>query len=306
MTTYVIRRVILSVFVVMGVVTVVFFLIRLSGDPVLLYLPDDATAEEIARYRHAMGFDRPLYVQYADFMWKTFSQGNLGRSFRHGMPALPLVLERLPATVQLASVAFVIAMGVAIPVGILSAIHRNSLLDAVVRVVALLGQSLPIFWTGIVLILIFAVRLRLLPTSGRGGLRHLVLPGITLGAYSMAVTMRVLRSSMIDVISNDYIRTARAKGLNERVVLFRHALRNASLPVITVIGLRAGYLLSGSVLTEFVFAYPGMGRLVVQAIYQRDFAVIQAFVFVISVIIVSINLIVDLLYAYLDPRIVYR
>lgn len=306
MVAYVIRRILFSVLVVMGVATVVFFLVRLSGDPVLLYLPEDATAEDIAQYRHRLGFDRPLYVQYADFMVNAFGKGDLGRSFRYGESALQLVLERLPATIQLASVAFVIAMAVAIPVGIISALYRNTFLDAVARVFALLGQSLPIFWTGIVLIILFAVHLHWFPTSGRGTFKHLILPGIALGTYSMAVTMRVLRSSMIEVMANDYVRTARAKGLTERAVVLRHALKNAGLPVITVIGLRVGYLLSGSVLTEFVFAYPGMGRLAVQAIYQRDFAIVQAFVIVVAVIIVFINLLVDLTYAYLDPRIIYR
>jgi peptide/nickel transport system permease protein len=306
MGRYVARRLVFSLFVVMGVVTVVFVLVRLSGDPVLLYLPEDATEEEIAHYRHEMGFDRPLFIQYADFMWNAFTHGDMGRSFRHGVPALPLVVERLPATIELATFAFLVAMVVAIPVGIISAVYRNSFLDAIARIFALLGQSLPIFWTGIVLILLFAVRFRFFPTSGRGQFKHLVLPGFALGIYSMAVTMRVLRSSMIEVLSSDYIRTARAKGLAERVVLIRHALRNASLPVITVMGLRIGYLLSGSILTESVFAYPGMGWLVVQAIYQRDFAIVQAFVIVVSTMIVSINLIVDLLYAYLDPRITYK
>lgn len=305
MGTYIIRRLVFSFFVIVGVVTIVFFLIRISGDPTLLYLPQDASQEEISRYREMMGFDRPLHVQYFSFMWNIFVHGDLGRSFRYGQPALPLVLERLPATFQLAALSFVIAMSVAIPVGIISAVYRNSFIDGVARVIALLGQSMPIFWTGIILIIIFSVQLRLLPTSGRGELKHLILPSLALGTYSMAVTMRVLRSSMIEVMSDDYIRTARAKGLPERIVLFRHILKNASLPVITVIGLRIGYLLSGSVLTEFVFAYPGMGRLVIQAIFQRDFAIVQAFVLVIACIIVTINFAIDLLYAYVDPRITF-
>ena len=306
MASWLLRRIIVSALTILGMVTLVFFLVRLGGDPTVLYLPEDATEADVAAYRQRMGFDRPLAVQYADFMWTFVSRGDLGESFQYGQPALPVVLERLPATAKLAAVAFVIAMAVAIPVGIISAVYRNSLLDAVARIFALLGQCLPVFWFGLLLIILFAVRFPILPSSGYGEFKYLILPGITLGMYSMAVTMRVLRSSMIEVLANDYVRTARAKGLADTAVVLRHALKNASLPVITVIGLRVGYLLSGAVLTETVFAFPGMGRLAVQAIYERDFAIVQAFVVVVGVLMILITLLTDILYTYLDPRISYR
>lgn len=306
MVAWLIRRFIISIVTILGLVTLVFFLVRIGGDPTLLYLPDNATAEDIAEYRARMGFDRHIVVQYGDFMWKFISRGDLGDSFRYGQPAFPIVMERLPATIKLAGFAFIVAMIVAIPAGLIAALYRNSVPDAIARVVALLGQCLPVFWFGILLIIVFSVRFPILPSSGYDGFTYLILPGITLGMYSMAVTMRVLRSSMIEVLGNDYIRTARAKGLNERAVILRHALKNASLPVITVIGLRIGYLLSGAVLTESVFAYPGVGRLAVQAIYERDFAILQAFVVVVGVIMILINLLTDILYTYIDPRITYE
>lgn len=305
MLAAIIRRVIVSVFVVLGMVTLVFFLVRVSGDPTVLYLPENATQQDIENMRQRLGFDKPVYVQYADFIWRFLSEGDLGDSFRYSQPALPLVLERLPATLKLGGLAFVIALGVAIPTGIISAVYRNSLLDAVARVFALLGECLPVFWFGILLIILFSVRLPWFPSSGYGGIKYLILPGVTLGMHSMGVIMRLTRSSMIEVLNNDYIRTANAKGLSGRAVILRHALKNASLPVVTIVGLRVGYLLSGAVLTEFVFAYPGMGRLAVQAIYERDFAVVQAFVVVVGVLIVIVNFLTDLVYSFLDPRISY-
>lgn len=302
MIAFLLRRILHSVFVVVGVTAIVFILIRLTGDPALLLLPPDSSAQEIADFRHRMGFDRPIYVQYVDFLRRA-AHGDFGMSFRNQQPALPLVLERLPATLQLTFVGFLISLAIAIPSGILAATHKNSAIDAVSRIVSLLGQCIPSFWLGIMLILVFAVNLGWLPAYGRGSLRHLVLPGITLGAYLAAITSRLLRSSLLEVLNSDYIRTARAKGLTEQLVLYRHALKNAAIPVVTVIGLQFGILLGGAVVTEYVFSYPGVGRLVLQAISYRDFSVVQAFVVVMAVVIAIINIVIDLLYVWFDPRV---
>ncbi|MCL4514260.1 MAG: ABC transporter permease [Firmicutes bacterium] len=305
MSRYLVKRLGHAVFVVLGVSTVVFFILRLSGDPVLLMLPVDATQADVIRLRHALGFDRPLYVQYVRFMASIF-QGDAGESIRYGQPALRLVLERLPATLQLASAALIFALGVAFPIGILSATRRGSLIDNIGSVVALLGQATPVFWLGIMFILEFSVRLKWLPASGYGTIGHLVLPSITLGLYLAAVTTRMLRSSMLEVLGQDYVRTAKAKGLSNSAVVVKHTLKNALLPVITVIGLQFAALLGGSVVTETVFAWPGVGRLVIQAIYNRDYPLVQASVLVISAVFVIANLVVDLIYGYIDPRIRYE
>lgn len=303
MAGFLIRRLIISVVTLFGLITLIFFVVRIGGDPAVLYLPENATPQDIAEFRQRMGFDKPLYVQYLTFMKRMITEGDLGTSYQYGQPALSIVLRRLPETALLSAVAFAFAMIVAIPTGIISAVYRNSLLDAVTRVLALAGVCLPVFWLGIVLIILFAVKIPIFPTSGYDGFNYLILPGITLGMHQMAVIMRLLRSAMIEVLGNDYIRTARAKGLGDSQVVLRHALKNAALPVITVVALQAGLLLAGAVLTETVFAYPGMGQLAVQSINQRDFAVIQAFVIVVGVIMISVNLVADMLYAYADPRI---
>lgn len=219
------------------------------------------------------------------------------------MPALPLVLERLPATVELAAAALAVAVAVSVPLGIVAAVRRGSALDQASLVLSLVGQAFPVFFLGIVLIIVFAEDLRWLPASGRGTAAHLVLPAVTLAAFSIAIITRLLRASLLEVLSSDFIRTARGKGLAERVLLLRHALKNAALPVVTVIGLQTGALLGGAVITEEVFAYPGMGRLAIQAIANRDFAVVQAFVVLMAVVITGVNLLVDLLYVWLDPRV---
>jgi len=303
--TYLIRRLVHSLFVLIGVSAIVFVLIRLTGDPALLLLPPDATVEQIRAFRQQMGFDKPVYLQYVDFLGRAV-QGDFGMSFRNRQPALGLVLERLPATLELTLVGLVVALLVSIPSGILSAVRKDSMVDAVSRVVALFGQCIPSFWLAIMLILVFSVSLRWFPAYGRGGPEYLVLPGLTLGLYSAAITSRLLRSSMLEVLSSDYVRTAYAKGLRERAVLYHHALKNAAIPVVTVIGLQVGTLLGGAVITEYVFAYPGMGRLVLQAIAYRDFSVVQAFVLVIASLIAAINIAMDLLYAWLDPRVRIR
>lgn len=285
-----------------GVSIIAFALTHLSGDPAALLLPPSATLDDIAVFRHAQGLDRPLPIQYLDFLGHAV-RGDFGMSIRQGEPALGLVLDRLPATLELSGAALALALVVAIPLGIAAAVRRGSAVDQVGLLLSLLGQAFPVFWLGIILIIVFAEDLRWLPASGRGDLKHLVLPTVTLALYTIAIVTRLLRSSLIDVLSADFIRTARGKGLAERAVLVGHALKNAALPVVTVVGLQAGTLLGGAVITEEVFAYPGMGRLALQAIGNRDFAVVQAFVVVMAVLITAINLGVDLLYARLDPRV---
>jgi peptide/nickel transport system permease protein len=302
MWRYVTVRVLYALLVVLGVSVMVFFLIRLSGDPTALFLPPESSLAEIQRFRHELGYDRPLPVQYLDFLAKAV-RGDFGMSLRHGQPAMGLVLERVPATLQLSAVALVLSLVIAIPLGIATAVKRGTTLDAAGLTMSLFGQSFPSFWLGIMLILLFSERLGWLPASGRGTFGQLVMPAITLASYPMAIITRLLRSSLIEVLSQDYVRTARSKGLSERVVLYRHALRNASIPVVTVVGLQVGALLGGAVITEEVFAYPGIGRLAIQAISNRDFAVVQAFVIFLAVLIVGINLAVDLSYTVLDPRV---
>ncbi len=305
MRTYLLRRLAQSLIVLLGISAVVFVILHLTGDPTLLMLPPDATAEEIARFRRAMGFDDPLYVQYWRFL-KGAVQGNFGNSLRHDEPALALVWQRMPATIELTAVALGVALALAIPAGIVSAAFRNTAIDYVSTVVALVGQAMPTFWLGIMLILIFSVGLQLLPSSGRGGVANLILPALTLGFFTTARIMRLTRSGMLEVLGQDYVRTARAKGVGEPRVVWKHALKNAAIPVVTIVGLELGTLLGGAVITETIFAWPGVGRLSVQAIYNRDYPVVQAAVFLLASIFVLVNLIVDILYTYLDPRIRIR
>ncbi len=305
MGAYLVSRLLHSALVVLGVSVVVFGLTYLGGDPAATIAPISASQEDIERIRRDLGFDQPLPVQYLRFLAGAI-RGDFGTSLRHNQPALPLVLERLPATLELTGAALLLSALIAVPLGIVTAVRRNSPLDLAGTVAVLAGQSVPTFWLGVMLIIVFAVDLKVLPASGRGDWRNLVLPAVALGAYSAAITARLLRSSLIEVLAADYIRTARAKGLAPRVVLLGHALRNAALPVVTVLGLQLGALLGGAVVTETVFAYPGMGRLAIQSISNRDVPVVQAFVFVTALLIALINLGVDLLYAALDPRIQLR
>lgn len=281
---------------------IVFFLVHLTGDPAVALMPRDATPEDIEQFRHVMGFDRPLYEQYLSFLGRV-AHGNFGYSYRYHAEALPLVLERVPATFELALAASFIALLISIPMGIIAALRKDSLFDNASTAIALFGQCMPTFWLGIMLILIVSVGLRLLPPSGGGGFKYLVLPAITLGTYSAAVISRLLRSSLLEVLSKDYIRTARAKGLAENTVVYRHALKNAAIPVVTVTGMQIASLLGGAIITETVFSYPGVGLLAIQAIRYRDIPVVQAFVTIVAVIVVITNLVVDLAYRYLDPRV---
>lgn len=296
-----ISRLLYAVAVVFGVSVAVFFLIRIGGDPSALFLPPEASLEEIANFRHLMGFDRPLPIQYFEFISRAV-QGDFGMSLRYEQPAMQLVLDRLPATLELSGVALAMAILVAVPLAILAATFRGSAMDRTSLLVSLIGQSFPAFWLAIMLILIFSETFQFLPPSGRGSWQHLIMPAIVLATYSTAIITRLLRSSMIEVLQSDYIRTARGKGVSERKIVLKHALRNAAIPTLTVIGLQVGALLGGAVITEEIFAYPGIGRLAIQAIANRDFTVVQAFVLLMAVIIVGINLLVDLSYGLLDPR----
>ncbi|MCA8927873.1 MAG: ABC transporter permease [Alphaproteobacteria bacterium] len=304
MLTYIVRRLGQTVVTALFVTVIVFSLARLTGDPTILIVPTEATEQDIQFFRQQLGLDRPLYEQYWSFLSNTL-QGDMGVSFRYRVPALDLVLDRLPATLELAFVSMLLATLIALPIGVLAAVRRGSYIDTGTRWFATVGQSTPTFWLGLMLILVFSVDLRLFPTSGRGTWLHLVLPAITLGWYSSAAIARLTRSSMLEVMESDFVKFERLSGLPERVIVLRHALRNASIPIITYMALQFGVLLSGAVVTERVFAWPGIGQTVVAAISMRDYPVIQAAVMVTAILFLLLNLLVDLLYSWLDPRIRY-
>ncbi len=304
MSAFLIRRLLRFVAVCIGVSLVTFAILHASGDPVALIMPEAPEADRVM-LRAALGLDDPLPAQFVRFVTNA-ARGDFGKSFFHREPAFKLVTERMPTTLALTCLAILLAIVVALPVGIYSAVRRNTVLDHAATVVVFLGQSMPVFWIGIMLMLLFAVQWRLLPVSGWQSWASMVLPAVTLGAFTMPLFMRLVRSSMLEVINLDYVRTARAKGVSEWLVICRHALRNAALPIVTVIGLQFGVLLGGAVLTETVFAVPGVGRLIVGAIQQLDFPIVQAGVFLIAIIIVSVNFLVDVLYVYLNPTIRLR
>jgi peptide/nickel transport system permease protein len=303
MSRYLVRRLLQAVLVVIGVTAVSYGLIFLTGDPTYMLLPEaqNLTDEAIAEFRHQMGFDRPWILQYLDYMTDVL-RGDLGKSFYHRIPNSKLIAEYMPATIELGITAWVLSL-LGIPIGILAATHRGKLVDSLSMVVALIGQAMPIFWLGLLLMLIFAVRLKWLPVSGRGGIDHLILPAVTLASWPLAENARIMRTSILEVLGQDYIRTAQSKGLSNASVLFKHALKNAMIPVTTVIGMQVGNLLGGAVITETIFAWPGVGRLFVQAVFTKDIPLVQTSVIVLSLIFVLINLIVDLSYAWFDPRI---
>ncbi|HYR01892.1 MAG TPA: ABC transporter permease, partial [Syntrophobacteria bacterium] len=274
------------------------------GDPVMLMLPADASPTQIERLREQLGFNDPLPVQYWRFVTHAV-RGDFGKSLYYHIPALKLIAERLPASLELALAAMVIALAASVPIGIISAVRRGSAVDMASMLVALFGLSMPHFWLGIMLILLFSVKLGWLPTSGRGSFAQLIMPALALGLSLMAMFARLTRSVMLEVLSLDYVRTARAKGLRERIVIGKHALKNALIPLVTVAGMQFGFLLGGTVVIETVFAWPGVGRLVVQAIFNRDYPLVQAAVFILALIFVAVNLFVDILYLYLDPQIRY-
>jgi len=280
----------------------VFALVHLSGDPVLLMVPADASPELVADTRRALGFDRPLREQFGRYL-ANVAQGDLGTSLRINRPVARLIRERLPATVELTLAALLLATVTAIPAGIVSAVKRGTIVDRLAMIGAVAGQAVPIFWLALLLITLFGVRLRWLPVFGHGTWAHLVLPAVSLSTIVLGRLARLVRSSMLEVLGQDYVRTARAKGLGELRVLSVHALRNAAIPIVTLLGLQFAQLLGGAVVTETIFAWPGVGRLVVEAIFNRDFPLVQGVVLVVSLIFVVVSLLIDIAYALLDPRV---
>jgi peptide/nickel transport system permease protein len=303
MAGYVARRFAQSLLVILGVLVFVFVLLRITGDPAALMLPPDHSYEDEVFMRQQLGLDQPLPVQLGRFLLSAV-QGDFGTSLRfREQRALPLVVERFPATVELAATALAIAVAVSLVLGVTSAVRRYTWQDNAISVLSLLGQSVPHFWLGLMLILLLAVNLGLLPTSGRGGVEHLVMPALTLATTPLARNTRLVRAAMLEVLGQDYIRTARAKGVRERGVLYRHALRNAAIPIVTIIGLDAGALLGGAVIVETIFGWPGVGKLAIDSINVRDYPVVLADVFFVACTFVVINFLVDMLYSALDPRI---
>ncbi|MCA0454073.1 MAG: ABC transporter permease [Chloroflexi bacterium] len=322
MAQYITRRVLLAVLVVIGVTLLTFISIHLSGDPAVLYVSERAGQEELAEARRRLGLDKPLPEQYLNFL-SGLARGDLGLSLANRTPALALVIERLPATLELTLGALLLSNIIAIPIGLISAVKRGTRLDGTIMLVAMFGQSMPGFWLGIMSILFFGVTLRAFPVSGQvpvlapllagdintalqnlpAGIHHAILPVVTISVFSIARNARLVRSALLEVLGQEYVTTARAKGLSERQVILRHALRNAMIPIVTIVALEFGFLLSGVIVTESVFAWPGVGRLVFNAIGQRDIPVVQAAVVFFAFVFVGLNLVVDILYAYLDPRI---
>jgi peptide/nickel transport system permease protein len=301
---YILGRVIQSVVSMVVVSLVVFALVRLSGDPIQIMMPAEASKADIELMRAALGLDRPWPVQYWKFISRVV-QGDFGKSVRFRRPALDLIAERYAATLELGGLAVLIVIVVALPVGVYAAVNRGSPLDYAARTFAALGQAVPPFWLGLVLVLIFGVMLHLLPTSGRGTPLHVLLPGITLGWFAVAGLMRLTRSSMLDVLGSEYVKLARIKGLPERQVIWKHAFKNAALPVVTFAALLFVALLNGSIIVETVFGWPGLGLLVIEAVDSRDYPIVQAVVLFLSAMYIGVNLLVDILYAYLNPKIRY-
>jgi peptide/nickel transport system permease protein/oligopeptide transport system permease protein len=303
MLLFVARRLLFTVPVLLGVLFVVMLTLDLiPGDPVALMLGDAATKETVAQFREHLGLDKPLLVRYLQYLGQV-ARGDLGRSIQQNRPVVDELAEAWPATVQLALAALVLAAVVGIASGIVSAVWPNSVFDAISRLASLFGLSMPVFWTGLVMIVVFAFWLPWFPVGGTGSPAHLVLPAIALALPSIAMIARMTRSSVLEVLREDYVRTARAKGVGERLVVVKHALRNAAIPILTLVGLQAGQLMGGAVLTETVFAWPGLGRLMVKAIFARDYILLQGAVLIFAVAFVVINLVVDLSYGALDPRV---
>ena len=301
MSEYLICRLALSLIAMLGVITIVFVLLHVSGDPAALLVTQDATRQDMERIRQAYGLDRPLSVQYGRFIARVV-RGDLGYSYRQGLPVTELIGERLGATLELALAALAVAMLLGVALGMVAAARRGSGVDTTAMTIALLGTSMPSFWLGLLLIIVFGVQLRWLPVSGYGGLDHLVMPAFVLGGFYAAQVGRLTRTSLLEALAQDYVRTGRAKGLTGRVLLFKHALRNAALPVLTVLGLHFGQMLGGALIVESIFAWPGMGRLAVQAVLSRDFPVVQGAAIMGAAVFIAVNLTVDLLYGWVDPR----
>lgn len=322
MGTFILRRLLQSAIVILGVTLISFVSLQMGGDPTYLFVSERASQEEIEMVRHALGFDQPLYVQYLNYLWNVL-HGEFGNSLSYRQPAMGIVLGSLPATIELTLFSMLLAISLAIPFGVFAAIYRGTALDGSIMTLAMFGQSIPSFWMGIMMILFFGLYLAWFPISGHvpflmplfqgdfatafgnlpAAIYHLIMPAVAVGFYSLSRNARLVRSSMLEVLGQDYVRTARSKGISEGAVIVNHALRNAWLPVVTMIGLEFGFLLGGVVVIETVFSWPGIGRLVFNAINQRDIPVVQASVIVLSVIFIALNLIVDLVYARIDPRV---
>ncbi|SHI66124.1 ABC transporter permease [Wenxinia saemankumensis] len=322
MWTFLIRRLWQSLIVIIGVTLISFISLQMGGDPTYLFVSENASAEEIQRAREALGFDAPLHIQYLTYIWNA-AHLDFGNSLSYRQPAMGVVLEAMPATIELTFFSLVLAIALSIPLGIYSALKRGTPADGAIMTFAMLGQSIPNFWMGIMMIMFFGLYLGWLPISGHvpfleplfegnfaeafgnlpGSLYYMIMPAIAVGSYTLARNARLIRSSMLEVLSQDFVRTARSKGIRERQVIVHHALRNAWLPVVTMIGLEFGFLLGGVVVVETVFSYPGIGRLVFNAINQRDIPVVQASVILLALVFIALNLIVDLIYSRLDPRV---
>lgn len=303
MSKYILRRILLLIPVIIGVTFIVFSIMHLTpGSPAQIILGEQAQPEAVAKLEEEMGFNDPFLVQYGRFI-KNAVQGDFGRSYSTKRPVFNEVINRFPSTLKLTIASTLVAVLIGVPIGILSATKQYSVMDSVTMILALLGVSMPVFWLGLLLILLFSVKLKLLPSAGSGSFKHIILPAVSLGAGMMATVTRMTRSSMLEVIRQDYIRTARAKGVSEKVVINKHALKNALIPIITVVGLQFGSLLGGAVITETVFSWPGIGRLMIDGIRMKDTPVVLACVIFMAVTFSIINLIVDILYAFVDPRI---
>jgi peptide/nickel transport system permease protein len=303
MKAYIIRRLFQAIAVCLAISMISFFLLFLNSDPALLLLPPEAEIGDIEIFKKSMGLDRPVLIQYLTFLKKVLLHGDFGNSFVSKIPALDLMIERIPATLKLSLLAVLLANALAIPMGMISAVKRYTLVDNLITFFALVGQAMPLYWFGIMLIIIFGVFLGWLPISGSDSFVHMILPSITLGAWLLPVNMRLVRSGMLDVLNQDYIRTARAKGLFEKTVMIKHAFKNAMIPMVTVTGMQLSLLLGGAVVTETVFAWPGLGRLAVESIRMGDYPVVQAIVVFFALCVVIGNLLADILTAFIDPRI---
>jgi peptide/nickel transport system permease protein len=305
MWSYFLKRLRRSLITLIAISMLIFAVARIAGDPVSQFAPEDATDEEIAQITAEMGLDKPLYTQYAIYVGQAL-KGDFGTSLRYGRPAFEMVLDRLPATVQLSLTAFIISTFFGVLMGVIAALRRGTMTDATLRLVAVLGQSAPSFWIGILAILIFGVHLQWLPTSGRMGPEYLILPSLTLALFSLASVMRLTRSAMLETSTGEYVKFLRAKGLPEHLVIWKHALRNALVPVFAVLGIQLGHLVGGAVIIELVFNWPGVGRLMIEALLNSDLPLIQAGVMLIAASVVFVNLLVDLTYSLIDPRIRYE
>jgi ABC-type dipeptide/oligopeptide/nickel transport system permease component len=305
MSRYILSSITQAIVVLLGVLVLTFFMVRLTGDPARVMLAREATAEQVAAFNQQMGFDKPVIVQFGSYLLNIL-QGDFGNSLSYRLPALPLILERLPATLQLASVALFISVVVSVPLGLIGGARPGGGVDLLGRFVGLFGQAVPSFWLALVMIILFAVKLRWLPSSGNDVPSAVVMPAFVLGLPTMGRLVRLTRSSVLEIMGEDYMRTARSKGLAPRVIFYRHALRNAAIPLVGVIGIQFGYMLGGSVIIESVFAWPGLGRMAIDAISIRDFPLVQAIAFFTSLIVIALTILTDVVYGLIDPRIRYE